>query len=129
MKRSASWIVPPGLAETVSRFHAVFSYFFKKKGDQDKPLRPLMIRGPRGIGKTLFWKTAEAKFRHVKPECPFVRLNFAALHEGTIESALFGHEDGSGGWYLSSRWGKEGYFYRTALDYSHFEPNGRCLQP
>ena len=53
----------------------------------------VLITGPTGSGKTsLAKKIHEASERKLKP---FVTVNLASLHEGTIESELFGHERGA----------------------------------
>ena len=53
----------------------------------------VLISGPTGSGKTCLARqihdASERKGR------PFVTVNLAALHEGTLESELFGHEKGA----------------------------------
>jgi two-component system nitrogen regulation response regulator NtrX len=53
----------------------------------------VLINGPTGSGKTFL--AAEIHKKGTRSNRPFIVVNLASLHEGTIESELFGHERGS----------------------------------
>lgn len=53
----------------------------------------VLINGPTGSGKSIL-----ARWIHEQSErarAPFVTINLATVHEGTVESELFGHERGA----------------------------------
>lgn len=54
---------------------------------------PVLLEGPSGTGKTTLAKRIHE--RSFRSEGPFVTVNLASLHEGTIEGALFGQEKGA----------------------------------
>jgi DNA-binding NtrC family response regulator len=53
----------------------------------------LLITGPTGSGKSTLARQIHATSARARK--PFVTVNLASLHEGTLESELFGHERGS----------------------------------
>jgi len=53
----------------------------------------VLILGPTGSGKTSLARQIHDQSR--RKSRPFVTVNLATLHEGTIESELFGHERGA----------------------------------
>jgi DNA-binding NtrC family response regulator len=53
----------------------------------------VLITGPTGVGKTHLAK--EIHDEGLRKNKPFVTVNLASVHEGTIESELFGHERGA----------------------------------
>ncbi len=53
----------------------------------------ILLRGPSGSGKEELARMAHAL--SPRSEQPFVAINSAALHEGLIESELFGHDRGA----------------------------------
>jgi DNA-binding NtrC family response regulator len=53
----------------------------------------LLLRGPTGSGKSTLARGIHE--RSLRGSRPFVTVNLASLHEGTLESELFGHEKGA----------------------------------
>jgi DNA-binding NtrC family response regulator len=53
----------------------------------------VLITGPTGVGKTFLAKKIHEQ--SARASKPFVTVNLASIHEGTIESELFGHERGA----------------------------------
>ncbi|AHG87712.1 sigma-54 factor interaction domain-containing protein [Gemmatirosa kalamazoonensis] len=54
---------------------------------------PILLQGESGVGKELFARAVHEQSD--RRDRPFIALNCAALPEGLIESALFGHEKGA----------------------------------
>lgn len=105
-----SWIVPPGLRELLRRFD-IRCKILKNRFHKGDP-RPLLIKGPTGVGKSMFAEyfvhrfleeetdltqnsesVRTAKGRRIHQPVKF--LNCASLTETLLESELFGHMKGS----------------------------------
>src|SRR6476660_8842155 len=54
---------------------------------------PVLITGATGTGKSHLAKQIHQRSR--RSHKPFIIVNLATLHEGTLESELFGHERGA----------------------------------
>src|SRR6478736_4230943 len=70
-------------SETIERLHK-FAY----RSDST-----ILITGKTGTGKSTLAK--QIHDQSGRKNFPFVAVNLATLHEGTLESELFGHERGS----------------------------------
>jgi hypothetical protein len=93
-EHSSRWIMPPALLDTAKEFDLFFRTLFPE------PLKrknlPIMIAGPRGVGKTLFTEIFEIRYRKRFPETKkTVRVNIASINVNLIESELFGHIKGA----------------------------------
>lgn len=53
----------------------------------------VLILGETGTGKSTLAR--QIHFNSKRKDKPFIEVNLASLHEGTLESALFGHERGA----------------------------------
>jgi DNA-binding NtrC family response regulator len=89
------WIVPPRLRENVEEFLLLY------KSIKGTKKQPVLIRGPRGVGKTLFTDIFKKVYLEDNPAIAkdeankVFRINIAAIPENLLESELFGHKKGS----------------------------------
>lgn len=97
-RQDHNWIITPGLKPVVDEFLNKYKYRYAPDSENiTKNKYPLIIHGDTGVGKSLFLKIFEYQIKRDYPKRSnnINSLNIASLHEGTIESELFGHEEGS----------------------------------
>jgi DNA-binding NtrC family response regulator len=85
MKR---WILPPSLKWTFQEFIDLYDSL---QGDST----PILIIGPRGVGKTLFANAFAKLHERDHRGSKTTRINIAAIPENLLESQLFGHVKGA----------------------------------
>ena len=88
-----SWIVPPGLLETLMRFEIRCDAILDKKKAGKHSC--LLIRGETGVGKSMFAEFFIHKYLKQFPEKKVFFLNCSAIPATLLESELFGYKKGS----------------------------------
>lgn len=88
-----SWIVPPGLLETLMRFEIRCNAILDKKKAGKHSC--LLIRGETGVGKSMFAEFFIHKYLKQFPEKKVFFLNCSAIPATLLESELFGYKKGS----------------------------------
>jgi transcriptional regulator with PAS, ATPase and Fis domain len=95
-KADYNWIIPPGLLNAVKSFELFYKTLFDKASKIKNP--PIIIFGPRGVGKTLFTMLFEQFYlrdNSTMTRDHIVKINVASIPQGLIESELFGHVRGA----------------------------------
>jgi hypothetical protein len=87
------WVITPGLYPAVKMLESLYKTAFK--GQDYGKLRPILIHGPRGVGKTVFTDILVELFKEDNHGLKFERANIAAFSNELIGSELFGHVKGS----------------------------------
>lgn len=82
------WILPPNLFKTYLEFISLYNSLH---GDNV----PILIIGPRGVGKTLFAKTFEKLHKRDHKGAKTSTVNIAAIPDTLIEAELFGYTKGA----------------------------------
>jgi len=93
--KKIDWIVTPGLKPVVDDFLQLYEELYDSSTGNSPHSRPLMICGDTGVGKSLFVKLFEQKFKENNPNSPVVKLNCAAIDTNLIISELFGYKKGA----------------------------------
>ncbi len=91
----------PGLKDTVKRFKALL--------DASEKFDHVLIRGPRGAGKSFFLKIFKEHCHDLPSD--IVHLNCASIHPSTVESELFGHVKGA---FTGSEKNRKGFLSEAA---------------
>ncbi len=96
IKGDIEWIVTPGLTDILNDFIKLCDLTIVPTSLKMNKKKPLLIYGDTGVGKSLFVKVFEEKFKDKNGKnSPVKRINIAALSEYLIESELFGHIKGA----------------------------------
>jgi len=82
------WILPPNLYKTFQEFKSLYNSL---QGDNV----PILIIGPRGVGKTLFSDAFAKLHTRDNKGSKTIRVNIAAIPDNLLESQLFGHVKGA----------------------------------
>jgi hypothetical protein len=86
--QESKWLVTPGLSKTVKEFISFCDVLLS-----EEYVKPVMIRGDSGVGKSMFiqiYKNIMVRQKKINTK-NIVSVNIASLNKNMIESELFGH--------------------------------------
>ena len=96
-KNFKEWLVLPGMRTTFLRFMSAVEKYFDPKNEADSFVKPIILIGDTGTGKSLFIEAARQTFENFNPTKMnlYSRINCATLSKELVESEIFGHIKGA----------------------------------